>query len=79
MHENKAFLDRVQRQVIDALRLSWTAENVRVDASYVVLPEDADDDWQVRTFDPSDPSFYGHAWNARPEQAGRRPADLHDD
>ena len=39
----------------------------------------ADDDWQVRTFDPSDPSFYGHSWNARPEQAGRRPADLHDD
>lgn len=39
----------------------------------------ADDDWQVRTFDPGDPSFYGHAWNARPEQAGRRPADLHDD
>ena len=39
----------------------------------------ADDDWQIRTFDPSDPSFYGHAWNARPEQAGRRPADLHED
>jgi hypothetical protein len=33
----------------------------------------------VRNFDPSDPSFYGHSWNARPEQAGRRPADLHDD
>jgi catechol 2,3-dioxygenase-like lactoylglutathione lyase family enzyme len=41
--------------------------------------DSADDDWQVRTFDPGDPSFYGHAWNARPEQAGRRPADLHDD
>lgn len=33
----------------------------------------------ARNFDPSDPSFHGHAWNARPEQAGRRPADLHDD
>jgi catechol 2,3-dioxygenase-like lactoylglutathione lyase family enzyme len=41
--------------------------------------DSADDDWQVRTFDPRDPSFYGHSWIARPEQAGRRPADLHDD
>ncbi len=39
----------------------------------------ADDDWVVRDFNPEDPSFYGHSWNARPEQAGRRPADLHDD
>ena len=39
----------------------------------------ADDDWVVRNIDPTDPSFYGHSWNARPEQAGRRPADLHDD
>jgi hypothetical protein len=39
----------------------------------------ADDDWVVRDIDPRDPSFYGHSWNARPEQAGRRPADLHDD
>ncbi len=41
--------------------------------------DSADDDWQVRKFDPSDPSFYGHSWNARPEQTGRRPADLHDE
>ncbi len=41
--------------------------------------DSADDDWRVRHFDPGDPSFYGHSWNARPEQAGRRPADLHDD
>ena len=41
--------------------------------------DSAGDDWQVRTFDPGDPSFYGHSWNARPEQSGRRPADLHDD
>ncbi len=39
----------------------------------------ADDGWQVRTIDPKDPSFYGHSWNVRPEQAGRRPADIHDD
>ncbi len=41
--------------------------------------DSADDGWRVRTFDPGDPSFYGHSWNARPEQAGRRPADLPDD
>ena len=36
----------------------------------------ADDGWVVRNIDTKDPSFYGSSWNARPEQAGRRPADL---
>lgn len=38
-----------------------------------------DDDWQPRDINPRDPSFYGHSWNARPDQTGRRPADLHAD
>ena len=32
------------------------------------------DDWQVRTINPRDLSFYGHSWSARPEHRGVRPA-----
>ncbi len=31
-------------------------------------------DWEVREFDGSDPSFYGHAWVARPEHEHIKPA-----
>ena len=36
-------------------------------------------DWQVRTIDPRDPSFYGHSWSARPEHRGVRPAQWIED
>lgn len=32
------------------------------------------EDWQMRTINPREPSFYGHSWTARPEHRGVRPA-----